>query len=739
MKKLSWLLAVVIMMFVMMAPSFAAPLFGDVPEQHWARDAVADLAAKGLLEGYPDGTFKGDRAATRWEMAMVVQRLLAKNEQEHATFATKADLEALRNLVNSLRDELDALGVRVKNLEEKTAELDKRVTELERITFFGDLTSKVVIQSFGTGVSFPGNPIFASSVGTFTTVTNINVFPGPGAFPGILSFFPGTYDLVTGRPLTNGTGFTNRLNLGVKIKVSDEVDAGVNLAAYSATGDQFIDAYWGITAPYMSNPFCVTTTGGALTGESTNAPWTRLTLDKFWLHYKPSDMKLVIGAIENTNFDRMILVGAQNPGIEGGYLPFYGFKVTGQTHFISDMQWQVMHSKLISLSANYYPWLFGFNLDWKITDRGNVKVNFSRANEEPITQGVKIATGLDPNPGRWINWNNAGTQRPITINNVNTGATAVGRIGPQAVSNMGLSINYKFAGDLWRVVLEVASSTYSPNTASSYSKSGGAFRFGIGYTNTPGTLDLDVELISVDPFYDPFIMQSPAYQRWPNWNTFFGYYQLHDTDKYPNNRNGVRFMGEYRFSGGDGKINLKIGSLSQVKQSLGQQFGGDGNTPGFIDPVFPLTVGFPAAESIGGTVSNFGLGIAYKFSPSPLKADLKYDSYNYSRKTGLNIAANNIGLTYSGLRLGLAYPFNDKFTLRGGYDYAGLNGSFQSNLTNINSTMTAPYLGFDYDLSKNTKWSFDIRSYATTDSGARLLSPDSFGGLQLMSQFRISF
>ncbi|MGE0487711.1 MAG: S-layer homology domain-containing protein [Vulcanimicrobiota bacterium] len=59
-------------------PLYAAPLFPDVPDAHWGRDAVAALAAKGLVEGYPDGTFKGDRAASRWEVAMIVARLLAK-------------------------------------------------------------------------------------------------------------------------------------------------------------------------------------------------------------------------------------------------------------------------------------------------------------------------------------------------------------------------------------------------------------------------------------------------------------------------------------------------------------------------------------------------------------------------------------------------------------------------------------------------------------------------------------
>ncbi|MFX8106576.1 S-layer homology domain-containing protein, partial [Acinetobacter baumannii] len=74
----------------MLRPAMSAPMFPDVPDM-WAKDAVAALAAKGILEGYPDGTFKGDRAATRYEVAMIVARLLAKMEQEHATFATKAD------------------------------------------------------------------------------------------------------------------------------------------------------------------------------------------------------------------------------------------------------------------------------------------------------------------------------------------------------------------------------------------------------------------------------------------------------------------------------------------------------------------------------------------------------------------------------------------------------------------------------------------------------------------------
>ncbi|MCD6310059.1 MAG: S-layer homology domain-containing protein [Candidatus Eremiobacteraeota bacterium] len=63
-----------------MTPVMAAPLFPDVSTEHRGRSTVVNLAAKGLLEGYPDGTFKGDRATIRWEMAMCVVRLPAKME-----------------------------------------------------------------------------------------------------------------------------------------------------------------------------------------------------------------------------------------------------------------------------------------------------------------------------------------------------------------------------------------------------------------------------------------------------------------------------------------------------------------------------------------------------------------------------------------------------------------------------------------------------------------------------------
>ena len=48
------------------APSWASPLFSDAPENHWASDAVRELAGRGIIQGYSDGTFQGARCLTRW-------------------------------------------------------------------------------------------------------------------------------------------------------------------------------------------------------------------------------------------------------------------------------------------------------------------------------------------------------------------------------------------------------------------------------------------------------------------------------------------------------------------------------------------------------------------------------------------------------------------------------------------------------------------------------------------------
>ena len=57
----------------------AANPFSDVPAGHWAYDAVTQLAADGIIEGYGDGTYLGNRNITRYEMAQMIAKAMAKN------------------------------------------------------------------------------------------------------------------------------------------------------------------------------------------------------------------------------------------------------------------------------------------------------------------------------------------------------------------------------------------------------------------------------------------------------------------------------------------------------------------------------------------------------------------------------------------------------------------------------------------------------------------------------------
>jgi hypothetical protein len=113
----------VVALAVFAAPALAATNpFMDVPASHWAYDSISQLAARGVISGYPDGTFKGGQPATRYEVASVLARGLAKIDLEKAS---KQDVEMLKKLIVEFKDELDALGVKVDQLDERVAVLEK--------------------------------------------------------------------------------------------------------------------------------------------------------------------------------------------------------------------------------------------------------------------------------------------------------------------------------------------------------------------------------------------------------------------------------------------------------------------------------------------------------------------------------------------------------------------------------------------------------------------------------------
>lgn len=94
--------------------ALAAHPFSDVTAQDWAYQAVERLAAEGVIQGYPDGTFKGQRNITRYEMAQMIAR--ADAHQDEVTAEQRATIQ---RLANEFANELQAFGVRVNRLEDK--------------------------------------------------------------------------------------------------------------------------------------------------------------------------------------------------------------------------------------------------------------------------------------------------------------------------------------------------------------------------------------------------------------------------------------------------------------------------------------------------------------------------------------------------------------------------------------------------------------------------------------------
>jgi S-layer homology domain len=614
----------------------AAPLFPDVPDNHWAKDAVSALAAKGLVEGYPDGTFKGDRAASRWETAMIVARLLAKMEQAHETFATKAELDEVRKLANALREELDALGVRVTALEENVGLIDRRVTELERITFYGSVETRVVMQSFSNqgvgdndslrnGGGNPSNIPFLN----YNTAVGSNV--GATRRPQYNGIFP-VVDYRLGKALTNGTGFTSLGILGLHVVVTPDIDAGVEFSAFSSQGDQNVDAYWGVSAPWLSNIFTGNRPGDGGAQALNHSPYTRMNLDKFWVYHKPSKTRVTVGQIDRTNTDPIVFAGQVNLGVYGPRRwAGYGADVTGEVEMSDDswVEWEVFRTQFgdgdAFLGRNYQNYNLGGNVGYHFDDdAGKIQFNYVRTADEGYTGGELLIGGFGPGGGtpginvpygasqgwsvrQWVNppgyfaqqfnnfhQQNAGQlvggvfvpnttdKRPIAGWN-GTSDNAIGfnpaggggNFGPQTQDVYGVTGRYRWMlsdkekAPSISLAGEWGHSVFKPNKNSSYDSSGDAIRFEVGTLLIKDTLDLGIEYLSVDPNYAPSSWFGNALgARFPRSMNFTGVWHQHDFIKYPHNREGVRLRGKWKFDESRGLLWAKAGFLDQKKTSL---------------------------------------------------------------------------------------------------------------------------------------------------------------------------
>ncbi|ANE43282.1 S-layer homology domain-containing protein [Deinococcus puniceus] len=104
--------------------------FTDVPAGHWAKDAVDLIVQRGLIQGFPDGTFRGNESLTRYQAALVFYRLLQSGQLSNSSLSA-TDLATITAGMQEVSTELAAISTRVTDLEALTTEQQARITALE--------------------------------------------------------------------------------------------------------------------------------------------------------------------------------------------------------------------------------------------------------------------------------------------------------------------------------------------------------------------------------------------------------------------------------------------------------------------------------------------------------------------------------------------------------------------------------------------------------------------------------
>jgi len=315
--------------------------FADVPANHWAYDAVRQLAADGYIQGYPDGQYKGQRPMTRYEAAVLTDRAVRSIEAKLAQLqqVEQRDIAAVRALINAFRPELDALKRQVADLQSKSADQQKQLDALRKEA---DATQLRVNQG-KLGFQFVYKP---GTAFTNVSVTNGGPTPVAGAATGqvIAGGQGGTTALLNGTNFSFGPGQLNSAPLG-------PFQHGINytLARFFLGGQ--VDPRWSYGVRVSSklvedNPFGNTTTSPAFCTTASitvvvncsfqdlnNGQGTMpVNLDYAYLQYSsPGGLTAQLGRFSNGSYgkfshapDSRLFAGGQTSGFSLGYSDPHG-------------------------------------------------------------------------------------------------------------------------------------------------------------------------------------------------------------------------------------------------------------------------------------------------------------------------------------------------------------------------------------------------------------------------------
>lgn len=731
-KNLKFALILLLFCFIQFTPVMADP-FSDIPGDHWSYDAVQMLEEKGLVEGYPDGLFKGDRPTTRYEMAMVVARVIAKLEQVQASipeipdlsiYATKQDLETINRLIDEFRNELDALGVRVTSIEDSLGKLTGRVEELERIKISGTFES------------------VALSSGIWPEEGNIS---GPGTIDSETGFVRAGFDrymnpIGSAFVITDGYALINRLDLTVTAKIADKIKGGGNLIAYSAFGERHLIECWGAMVPYN-------TTG---VYEIWNQNF-QADMGTLWIDSDDENWDFTVKAGEyNLNKVSKNLLYAQRSIIACGgrdVFPLEGLNISGKLYKTVDVELFMAYNSNVFRGVN----------DHSIYTLGN-PFNDGAGSVRVLTNGA-IAPGLFDNAmyGAWMGYDYEKTFHIEgaylrIFDDFASNPVAAPSQEPRDTKYYGFKGHYNLNEKI-KIYGEFGGTIFDFNLRDSANDTGTGYLFNVGAQATLDKIDFYGEFDYTGPSYDPF----SYHQTWErsytdgnhkDWNWKFGGWG-----------NSVRF-GKFRPNrlGFDGGITYKLGSgaiygdftyLQQVeptRNTLDDKTFNMNPDPA-IGTLRPNIYGnqdsvFRYASDDKGSELFLEVGGKYSFGENlHVWGMYDYNSFqrDYAAGTTGRVTDNSTDFAYHFINTGVTYDVTKNFSVQGNLEYFKWSG-VMDNGADVDQSQLIPGCGVQYRFNDSTWWMLDYKFYSFNDD--ILLVDDSnndYNANRLMTRLMVKF
>lgn len=118
---------------VLLSTAAFSQTYPDVPTGHWAYDAITELTNDGIVKGYPDGTYKGNRNLTRYEFALAIRDALSTVKTRIAALEAAANKPAVApTVINKVETVTDPkVTAQLEKLAADSAKLQKLATEFQ--------------------------------------------------------------------------------------------------------------------------------------------------------------------------------------------------------------------------------------------------------------------------------------------------------------------------------------------------------------------------------------------------------------------------------------------------------------------------------------------------------------------------------------------------------------------------------------------------------------------------------